>query len=207
MPGETRQKILEATEQLVQIKGLARVTTKEIAQQTGLSEGALYRHFEHKEEVFFAIMAKHLPSFLATMRAYTAGTGALSANLQAIALAAMSYYRQLLPIAAALFADAELLGKYRELLHQIEGRPETFFELVATYIKEEQQLGRIAPQVPALTLAILLLSPCFQYEFIRQFTGDQPFQQTDEMFVQALVRGLAPGYFPPPMPDTGTATN
>lgn len=52
MQGETRQKILEATEHLVQLKGLTRVTTKEIARETGLSEGALYRHFEHKEEVF-----------------------------------------------------------------------------------------------------------------------------------------------------------
>ena len=31
MPGETRQKILEATARLLQMKGLARVTTKEIA--------------------------------------------------------------------------------------------------------------------------------------------------------------------------------
>ena len=196
MPGETRQKILEATEHLVQMKGLARVTTKEIARQTGLSEGALYRHFEHKEEVFFAILAKHLPTFLDTLQAYTAGTGTLSENLEAIALAAMRYYRQLLPISAALFADTDLLGKYRELLQQIQGGPDVFFELVAAYIREEQQLGRIAPDVPALTLAILLLGPCFQYEFVRQFTGDQLFQQTDDMFVKMLVQGLAPGNFP-----------
>jgi AcrR family transcriptional regulator len=198
MPGETRQKILEATEHLVQMKGLARVTTKEIARQTGLSEGALYRHFEHKEEVFFAILAKHLPTFLDTLQAYTAGTGTLSENLEAIALAAMRYYRQLLPISAALFADTDLLGKYRELLQQIQGGPDVFFELVAAYIREEQQLGRIAPDVPALTLAILLLGPCFQYEFVRQFTGGQLFRQTDHMFVKTLVQGLAPGNFPTP---------
>lgn len=206
MPGETRQKILDATEHLVQINGLARVTTKEIARQTGLSEGALYRHFEHKEEVFFAILAKHLPSFLATLQAYTAGTGTLSDNLEAIALAAMRYFRQLLPIAAALFADTDLLGKYRALLHQIEGRPDVFFELVAAYIKEEQQLGRIEKHVPALTLAILLLGPCFQYEFVRQFTGDQPFHQTDQMFVKMLVQGLAPGHFPTATPGTSPET-
>ena len=57
MAGETRQKILDATQKLIQLRGLSRVTTKEIARETGLSEGALYRHFEHKEEVFFAIIA------------------------------------------------------------------------------------------------------------------------------------------------------
>src|SRR5205809_7835272 len=50
MAGETRQKILDATEKLLLLKGLARVTTKEIARETGLAEGALYRHFEHKKE-------------------------------------------------------------------------------------------------------------------------------------------------------------
>ncbi|MGZ3678832.1 MAG: helix-turn-helix domain-containing protein, partial [Ktedonobacterales bacterium] len=52
--GETRQKILEVTERLIQMRGLGRVTTREIARETGLSEGALYRHFEHKEEIFMA---------------------------------------------------------------------------------------------------------------------------------------------------------
>jgi len=40
MAGETRQKILDAAEKLLLLKGLARVTTKEI---------------------FFALMARHLP--------------------------------------------------------------------------------------------------------------------------------------------------
>ena len=61
MAGETRQKILDAAEKLLLLKGMARVTTKEIARETGLSEGALYRHFDHKEEIFFALMARHLP--------------------------------------------------------------------------------------------------------------------------------------------------
>jgi len=41
MAGETRQKILDAAEKLLLLKGLARATPKEIARETGLSEGAL----------------------------------------------------------------------------------------------------------------------------------------------------------------------
>src|SRR5437773_12213967 len=87
MPGETRQKILEATARLIQMKGLGRVTTKEIARETGLSEGALYRHFDHKEEIFFALMARHLPAFHEAFQAHQAGTGTPSENLAAIAQA------------------------------------------------------------------------------------------------------------------------
>jgi AcrR family transcriptional regulator len=38
----TRQYILEATERILQTKGLARLTNKEIAQEVGCAEGTLY---------------------------------------------------------------------------------------------------------------------------------------------------------------------
>ncbi len=196
MAGETRQKILEATTKLIQMKGLARVTTKEIARETGLSEGALYRHFEHKEEVLFAVLTKHLPTFLETFQTHVAGTGRVSENLEAIALAAIQYYGQLLPMSASFFADTELLAHYQAAIRQINGGPQRFFEVVAAYIAEEQELGRIEKHVPALTIAIQLLGPCFQYEFLRQFMGDQPFGQTKREFVKNLIQGLASGHFP-----------
>ena len=198
MPGETRQKILDATERLIQMRGLGRVTTKEIARETGLSEGALYRHFGHKEEVFFEIVQKYLPAFLDTLGTHMAGTGHVDENLEAIALAAIQYYGKLIPMGASFLADAALLAEYRKQLQQISGGPQRFFEVVAAYIEEEQQLGRIARHTSALSIAIQLLGPCFQYEFMRQFTGELPFGWSGHEFVKDLVQGLIPGHFPAP---------
>jgi AcrR family transcriptional regulator len=195
MAGETRKKILEATERLIQLKGLARVTTKEIARATGLSEGALYRHFEHKEEVFFEVLLQYLPSFLDTFKIHIPGAGTLVENLEAIALAAIDYYGKLIPMSASFFSDTDLLLQYRETLHQTSAGPHHFFELVAAYVEEEQQMGRIEPHIPAMSIAVQLLGPCFQYEFLRLFTGDLPFNQTPGEFVKTLVQGLAPGHF------------
>src|SRR5438445_13762491 len=105
MPGETRQKILDAAEKLILLKGLARATTKEIARETGLSEGALYRHFDHKEEIFFALMVRHLPAFHETFQAHQAGTATPSENLAAIAQSALHYYEQIVPMGAFFLAD------------------------------------------------------------------------------------------------------
>ena len=196
MPGETRQKILEATARLLQMKGLARVTTKKIARETGLSEGALYRHFEHKEEVLFAVVTKHLPTFLEIFQTHVAGTGSVSENLDAIALAAIQYYGQLIPLSASFFADTELLAHYQAALRQINGGPQRFFEVVATSIAEEQALGRIEKHVPALNIAILLLGPCFQWVFNRQFLGSDLFHKTEQQFAEELVQGLLAGLLP-----------
>src|SRR6266568_3726220 len=114
MAGETRQKILDATQKLIQLKGLSRVTTKEIARETGLSEGALYRHFEHKEEVFFAIIAQHLPTLLGSFGTHLPGTADVQTNLKAIMLAAMDYFGKLIPMSASFLADTELLAQYHK---------------------------------------------------------------------------------------------
>lgn len=193
MAGATRQKILDAAEKLILVRGLARVTTKEIARETGLTEGALYRHFNHKEEIFFALMAKHLPAFHDTFQAKQAGTGTVSENLTAIALAVLHYYEQIVPMGASFLADTELLAQFRATIRPLGIGPQNVFELVASYIEEEQQLGRIGQQTPALTIATLLLGPCFQWVFNHHFLGTDPFNKTEQQFVEELVQGLMVG--------------
>lgn len=193
---ETRQKILDAAEKLILLKGLARVTTKEIAREVGLSEGALYRHFDHKEEIFFALLAKHLPALHDTFQAHQPGTGTLRENLAAIALAIIHYYEQLIPMSASFLADIELLTQFRTTIRPLQMGPQNVFERLAAYIEEEQQLGRIGKQVPALSIATLLLGPCFQWVFIRQFLGYDPFDKTDQQFAEDLVQGLTTSILP-----------
>jgi AcrR family transcriptional regulator len=196
MPGETRQKILDAAEKLILLKGLARVTTKEIARETGLSEGALYRHFDHKEEIFFALLAEHQPALHDTFQAHQPGTGTLNENLAAIAQATIRYYEQLIPMGASFLADTELLTQFRETILPLNMGPQNVFERVEAYIEEEQQLGRIGQHVPALSIATLLLGPCFQWVFIRQFLGYDPFNKTDQQFAEDLVQGLTASILP-----------
>jgi AcrR family transcriptional regulator len=196
MAGATRQKILDAAEKLILLKGLARVTTKEIAREIGLSEGALYRHFDHKEEIFFALMARHLPAFYETFQAHQAGTGTPSENLAAIAQAALHYYEQIVPMGASFLADTELLAQVRATIRPLGIGPHNVFEHVAAYIEDEQQLGRIGRQVSALTVAILLLGPCFQWVFNRQFMGADPFNKTEQQFAEELVQGLTASILP-----------
>lgn len=194
MAGETRQKIVEATERLVKVRGLSRVTTKEIAREVGLSEGALYRHFEHKEEVFFAIIAQHLPEFLKAFETHLPGTGKVEENLSAIVLAGMDYFAELIPLTAFFLTDTELLERYRAKMREVttrsHGGPQKVEDLLTSYLDEEKQLGRIQSPVPARDLAILLLGACFQRTYLVQLMGRAPSGQTREQFVAELIRGI-----------------
>lgn len=196
MAGETRQRILEAAEKLIQMKGLARVTTRDIARETRLSEGALYRHFDRKEEILFAVVSKYLPGLLDVVQSHPAGTSTVRENLTAIAVAAVRYYGQLFPFSASCLADTALLARYREAIQRFNGGPQTIFTLIAAYVEEEQQLGRIGGQIPALSIATLLLGPCLQRVFMVHLLGRDPFDKTDQQFAEELVQALTAGILP-----------
>lgn len=195
MSGETRQQLLEAIEKLIQTVGLARVTTKEIARESGLSEGALYRHFDHKEDAFLAVFEKHLRELSGILSEYVAGRGEVEANLCEISLAILRYYDQLVPLTASFFADIELLARFRELLQRIGG-PERLHYRVSMYIEDEQHLGRIVSELPALVITTSLLGPVFQYAFLRQLTVHDQFGLTDQQFVENLVKVLTCSLLP-----------
>ncbi len=182
MAGETREQII--------------MTTKEIARATNLSEGALYRHFDRKEDVFFALLSTHLPPFLETFKTYVAGEGSVSKNFVAIVQACINYYESLIPLGAAFFSDAELLAQFRTIVQQHGGGPLRIHDLDAAYIEEEQQIGRISKQVPALNIAIQLLGPCFQFVFFRQCLGESPWGKTNEQFAEEQVQALLSGHRP-----------
>lgn len=59
---ETRHKILDAAESVFHARGVARPSLADIAQEAGVTRGAIYWHFKNKSDVFAAMCDRvHLP--------------------------------------------------------------------------------------------------------------------------------------------------
>jgi AcrR family transcriptional regulator len=56
-------KIMRAATRLFVLKGIEGTTTKDIAREAGVAEGALYRHFKGKEDLAWHIFQVHLNQF------------------------------------------------------------------------------------------------------------------------------------------------
>ncbi len=56
-------KVMKAAVKLFVEKGIDGTTTKDIAEKSGVSEGALYRHFKSKDELAWYIFSKNLNEF------------------------------------------------------------------------------------------------------------------------------------------------
>ena len=64
-PVTTRDAILDAAQQVMHTLGLANTTTREIASAAGLSEAALYKHFDDKADLFLCLLRERLPDLSA----------------------------------------------------------------------------------------------------------------------------------------------
>jgi AcrR family transcriptional regulator len=198
----TRDVILDAAASVMHTLGLGRATTKEIAQAAGLSEAALYRHFEDKAELFLCVIGERLPQLIALLKDLPsrAGQRTVRANLEEIGRVALPFYEQTLPIASALFAEPDLLARHQEELRAKNAGPHRAVEMLSTYVRAEQRLGRINQRVDPEAVASLVVGSCLGRALVRRFTGAQDSPEADERFVRAIARTLMIGLAPEDRP-------
>ena len=192
----TRQHILEAAERMLQTKGLARLTNKDIIEAAGCAEGTLYNHFATKEALILAAIKENQPDFLAVVGNERVGEREISENVQEIARAAIRYYQKLIPLTTALFADMDLLAHFRLWMQEHKGGPLSIYERVASYVAAEQRLGHLKPEIEPFSFAALLLGTCHQYVYIQYFQGHDPFPVSEAQFVAGVVQTLLLGGVP-----------
>ena len=195
----TRAQLVDAAERVLRSKGLARATTKEIAREAGCAEGTLYLHFADKLDLVRAVHEKLLPAFIEMVSQLPerAGTRTVEANLTELARGALGLYRDMLPLGSSLFADPELLRRFRERLADQGAGPHRAWEPVVAYLRAEQALGRVDAGADPTAAAVLLLGACQQLVFVELMTGPEtlPFRDRADPaaeLVATLLAGLSP---------------
>jgi AcrR family transcriptional regulator len=195
---ETRERIVEAAERVAREKGLARSTTKEIARAAGYSEGTLYKHFESKEDLFLAVLAERVPTFVALVEELPArvGRGTVRETLEEVASNALAFYGEIVPMAASIFSEPGLLARHREGLRKRGAGPWIVNEALAAYLDAEERLGRVREDADPEAAAAMLLGACYQRAFFRSFLGEDVPTGGEEGFVEGIVQTLMPSLSP-----------
>jgi len=191
-----RQRILDAAQRLIEEGGLFRLTTKNIARAAGCAEGTLFKYFKRKEDLCLAVVLENSPKFREDLARIQPGRANVRTNLIDIGLAAIRFFNKLIPLAVSLFADADLLIQHRKSMRKGGRGPKDVFDLIARYIRGEQEAGRVNARVPPQSATALLLGACFQRVFIRQAMGEDLFPARDDDFISSLVDALGTGLKP-----------
>jgi AcrR family transcriptional regulator len=188
----TRERIIEAAERVMRGRGLARSTTREIAREAGFSEGALYKHFDSKEDLFLHVLAERLPSFVALSKELPgrAGVGTVDETLGEVAKTSLAFFAEGMPIIASIFSEPALLSRHTQEIRRKGGGPHRANEAVAAYLRSEQELGRVREDADPEAEAAMLLGACFQRAFLRQFLAENVDPAEEERFAKDIVRSL-----------------
>lgn len=189
-----RERILEAAERVLRAKGLAGATTKEIARAAGCSEGSLYNYFEDKEGLFLAVLAERLPGLLPLIGTLheSVGSGDVRENLAEVARTALRFYREILPMTGAICSSPDLVDDLRS-----RGMgPHRANQGIASYLRREQEAGRLRADADPEATAALLLGACHQRALHSPFHDEPDVRAADESFAAGLVDALWAGVRP-----------
>ena len=197
-PPDIRRQIVEAAEGLIADRGLKGATTRAIAARAGCAEGSIYRYFPDKHALFMEVVRTSSPEFLSLMDSLLdrAGQGSVRRTLEEVGVAALGFYRAVMPMAAGAMAERELLMEQRRHFQETKRGPMHAIGVLTGYVRKEQRLGRVSERVSAEHVARVLLGTCFAQAFMMDLLGEEAKLGSDDQFAREIVGSLIEGLQP-----------
>lgn len=148
--------IIEAAGRLLMTSGIKGLTTKNLAQEMGFSESALYRHFKNKEDIIVLLIG-HLESNIKDrLREVNQSRLSGTEKLQAIFKSQFAYFSQNPHFIIAILSEG--LFDETEKIHSAVMKIISFkLQLLAGIIEQAKEENQITDEVPTLDLVHILI--------------------------------------------------
>lgn len=190
---ETREKLLEATLELISEKGYIGATTREIASRAGVSELTLFRKFSRKERLFEEMLEKY--TFLPRLRGLIEEISDMPARegLNTIGVRYLKTLHERRALVQILMSEISHYPHKVRTIHQqvIENLART----LESYLVDCQARGEIRPlDMDYASFAFLrVLFSTFLYESVmagREMDHDR-IEVVVSMLVETILNGIA----------------
>ena len=184
-PSGGREAILEATLALLRERGVARLTTRDVAERAGVSEASVYYHYTDKAGLLRAVFEAGL------QRLQRAALGG-DAVLVDFGRALERFLEQALPVMTAAQSDAELRDALAEFMVENDLGPHRGVQTLGAHLAAGQLAGRVRDDVDPEAAALLFVASCLLRVTQRQFLGEAgapplpSLERTAETFEQLL---------------------
>jgi AcrR family transcriptional regulator len=186
--GSTSERILDAAMQLFAERGYRGTSVGEIERAAGLAprSGALYKHFEGKEDVLERAIERHLEAIddLGTALDMLP-LGDLRAELTLLARWNLASLDRRAPLTRFVYREGDRLPPKlrRKLYERLVELP--YSQIVSWLRSRVDAAGAGKPDLHAL--ALIMIEPMSSYRTIEQLFGRAPGDVDDERFIAAWV--------------------
>lgn len=142
-------------------------------------------------DLYLALLQDRLPVYVGTLADLFAdvGVGSVRERLVMAARATIDFYCGILAAKVSVFARPSQLVRLRQVMRAREMGPQRSEETIATYLREEQKLGRVSADAEPLASARLLIGGGLNYAFVRMLKGEVYMPPTED-YAADIVRGL-----------------
>jgi AcrR family transcriptional regulator len=184
----TRTALIDAGADVFAKRGFHAASLEEIAETAGFTRGAIYKNFENKEELFFAVIERRIDAQLSRFREVLREDKAAATDptrLAAIWEEVLAFDTEwfTLDLEFRLYAMRNEEARKRWISHERELR-----NLVARFIEELQQVLGSSTRIDADTMAGIVI-PASQGFW--QWTALDPEQaHFYTAFLEVLIRGV-----------------
>jgi AcrR family transcriptional regulator len=192
---ETRDKLLEATLELISEKGYLGATTREIAALAGVSELTLFRKFGKKEKLFEEMLESY--TFLPRLRDLIEEVNEMPVKegLNTIGTRFLKTLQERRPLAQIMLSEmSHYPQKVRRIYQQMI---DNLAKTLKSYLEIRKDRGEVRPNdMDFASYAYLrVLFMTFAYESIikEQRMSDEMIEHTVRETVTIFLNGIAPG--------------
>ncbi len=154
--------------ELLRERGVARLTTREVAGRAGVSEGSVFYHYGDRAGLLNAVFEAGLAPLQAL-----AGGGRLTGPSVGEVMTRLGsvlerFLDQTLPVISAAQSDTELRDALAQHMSEQDLGPHRGVQALGAYIADEQAAGRVRPDVDPEAAALMFVGACFVRAWQRQ---------------------------------------
>jgi AcrR family transcriptional regulator len=195
-PSGGREAILGAALALLSERGATRLTTREVAERAGLSEGSVFYHFTDRTGLLTAVL-EHATGNLVNLAAEPSGR-TVRETLHAFATGVERFLADGLVALVAAQSDADLRAALAAFLAERDYGPHRGVGMLAGYLRSRQAAGEVRADADCDAVAFLVVGSCFLRVAQRQMIGDGYFPDSPTVadLAGTLDRLLAPSATP-----------
>ncbi len=167
-PAGGREAILAAALQLLRERGIARVTSREVAALAGVSEASVFYHYKDRAGLLQAVFEQGLEPLQALASGGVLTGHELHEVLTRYAHTLDQFLDQALPVMAAAQSDTALRDAMAAYMTEQDLGPHRGVGALGEFLAAEQAAGRIRAGVDPNAVAMLFVGACYTRAAQRQ---------------------------------------
>jgi AcrR family transcriptional regulator len=186
-PSGGREEILRATRELLRERGMAKLTTREVAMRAGVSEGSVFYHFEDRFGLLRAVFEGSLSPLHLDLQEDDLRTAVtqMSAGIE-------TFLNASLDVMMAAQSDSTLRDALHAFMLERDYGPHRGIATISAYLTARQKAGVVRADVNPAVIATMIVNDAFQRAAVPKLIGNRKGIQSRAAFVDTLMTMLAP---------------